>query len=368
VVKKILFGAFLATLAAGAFADPDPNFHIYIAFGQSNMEGQAAVIEENKVPKENFQVLASMTCPNMNRTLGEWAVAVPPLFHCYTGLSLADYFGKTMVDSLPGFKIGVIPVAVAGTSIKLFDKDQYASYLPTTESWLQGKANDYGGNPYGRIIDLAKEAQKVGVIKGILFHQGETDGYNDSWGNTVKKVYNDMLTDLGLSADTVPFLAGEVLQGGQCSGANSQIDKLPQKIPTAHVVSSQGCAGGSDNLHFNNEGTQLLGKRYAEVMLSLLPSRIPASSSFAETSSSSEGSSSSSESSSSEAYSSSSDRASIQSAVHYKDSSPISYNIFNMNGQKVGSFTAKASELNHVWKSIRERYPEGLYTIQRFSH
>lgn len=353
-MKKIVFGAFLATLASGVFADPDPNFHIYIAFGQSNMEGQAAVIDENKIPKENFQVLASMTCSNMNRTLGEWAVAIPPLFHCYTGLSLADYFGKTMVDSLPGIKIGVIPVAVAGTSIKLFDKDQYASYLPTTEGWLQSKAADYGGNPYGRIIDLAKEAQKVGIIKGILFHQGETDGYSDTWGYTVKKVYEDMLNDLGLAADTVPFLAGEVLQGGQCAGANSQINALPSKIPTAHVVSSAGCSGGSDNLHFNNEGTQLLGKRYAEVMLSLLPSRAPVSSS--------------SESSSSESSSSSSESVSIQAAVHYKDSSPISYNIFNLNGQKIGSFTVKAKDFDQVWKFIRTRYPEGLYTIQRFSH
>jgi hypothetical protein len=158
-----------------------------------------------------------------------------------------------------------------------------------------------------------------------------------------------MLNDLGLAADTVPFLAGEVLQGCQCAGANSQINALPSKIPTAHVVSSAGCSGGSDNLHFNNEGTQLLGKRYAEVMLSLLPSRAPISSS-------------------SEASSSSSESVSIEAAVHYKDSSPISYNIFNLNGQKVGSFTVKTKDLDQVWKFIRTRYPEGLYTIQRFSH
>lgn len=270
-MKQIFFGLAIAAFAAQTFAAPDPNFHVYIAFGQSNMEGQADVIEENKVKNNRFKVLASVTCSNMGRTLGEWAVAVPPLFHCYSGLSLADYFGKTMADNLPGITIGVIPVAVAGSSIKLFDKDQYASYLPTQEQWLQTKAADYGGNPYGRIIDLAKEAQKVGVIKGILMHQGETDAYNDSWGTTVKKVYTDMLSDLGLSADTVPLLVGQVLQNGQCASANNQINALPNKISTAHVVSSQGCTGGDDNLHFNNAGYQLLGKRYAQKMLSLLP-------------------------------------------------------------------------------------------------
>lgn len=365
-MKKFLFGAALAVSAISVFAEPDPNFHIYIAFGQSNMEGQATVIEANKVPNENFQVLASMTCQNMGRTLGEWAVAIPPLFHCYTGLSPADYFGKTMADSLPGIKIGVIPVAVAGTSIKLFDKDQYASYLPTTESWLQSKAADYGGNPYGRIIDLAKEAQKVGVIKGILFHQGETDGYSDSWGYTVKKVYEDMLNDLGLSADTVPFFAGEVLQGGQCAGANSQINALPNKIPTAHVVSSTGCAGGSDNLHFNNEGYQLLGKRYAEKMLSLLPSRTPVLSTIA-SSSSAESSSSSEIFSSAESSSSAEIHAAIQPKYSVSKTEKISFHVYNLSGKKIGSFTAQSNNWKAAWKSIQEQYPEGHYCIQKFS-
>lgn len=299
-MNKFLLGLATTAIAAQTFAAPDPNFHVYIAFGQSNMEGQAAVIEENKVKNDRFKVLASVTCSNMGRTLGEWAVAVPPLFHCNTGLSPADYFGKTMAENLPGITIGVIPVAVAGTSIKLFDKDQYASYLPTTESYLQQKAADYGGNPYGRIIDLAKEAQKVGVIKGILMHQGETDAYSDTWATTVKKVYTDMLSDIGLSADSVPLIVGEALQGGQCASANSQIDALPNKISTAHVVSSQGCTGGSDNLHFDNAGYQLLGKRYAEKMLSLLPSKDPvnvSSSSAAASSSSAAMASSSSQAS-----------------------------------------------------------------------
>lgn len=275
--KIFAFGLFAAYQMA--LAAPDPNFHIYIAFGQSNMEGQADVIAENKTENERFQVLASVSCPNMGRSLGEWRVAVPPLFHCNTGLSPADYFGKTLADSLPNTTIGIIPVAVAGSSIKIFDKAQYESYLASAESWMQQKAADYGGNPYGRIIDLAREAKKVGVIKGILMHQGETDAYSDTWAQTVKKVYGDMLSDLELSADSVPLLVGEALQGGQCSAANNQIDALPNKIPTAHVVSSKDCSGGSDNLHFDNAGYQLLGKRYAQTMLSLLKSDTVAASS-----------------------------------------------------------------------------------------
>lgn len=259
----------LATIfSSAAFSAPDPNFHIYIAFGQSNMEGQATDFQQvDRIAHPRFKILASTNCPNLSRTLGEWASAVPPLFHCSTGLSPADYFGRTMADSLPDVTVGVIPVAVAGTSIKLFDKAQYASYITQQESWMQQKAADYGGNPYGRIIDLAKEAKKVGVIKGILMHQGETDAYSNDWALTVKKVYNDMLSDLELSADTVPFIAGEVMSPGQCASANNQIDALPKTIPTAYVVSSAGCEGGPDNLHFSRNGYVELGKRFAQVML-----------------------------------------------------------------------------------------------------
>ncbi|OIP44505.1 MAG: hypothetical protein AUK31_09305 [Fibrobacteres bacterium CG2_30_45_31] len=268
---KLSFLAFsLILFGTQTFAAPDPNFHVYIAFGQSNMQGNATVTDENRKTNDRFKILAPMTCTNMGRTLGEWAVAVPPMFHCYTGLSPADYFGKTMADSLPGVTIGIIPVAVAGTAIRLFDEDQYKGYLDSAAQWLKDLTADYGGNPYGRMIELAKKAQEVGVIKGILLHQGETDAYSDTWANSVKKIYNKMLSDLGLAADSVPLLAGEVLSPGKCSGANTQIDALPSKIPTAHVVSSSGLVSGGDSLHFSNESYQEFGKRYAQVMLSLL--------------------------------------------------------------------------------------------------
>ena len=273
-LSKLSFLIFpLTLLSTQTFAAPDPNFHIYIAFGQSNMQGNAAVTDANRKTNDRFKILAPMTCTNMGRTLGEWAVAVPPMFHCNTGLSPADYFGKTMADSLPGITVGIIPVAVAGTAIRLFDEDLYKGYLDSAATWLQSLANDYGGNPYARIIELAKKAQQVGVIKGILLHQGETDAYSDAWGASVKKIYNKMLSDLGLAADSVPLLAGEVLSPGQCAGANTQIDALPNKIPTAHVVSSSGLVSGGDNLHFSNESYQEFGKRYAQMMLSLLSTK-----------------------------------------------------------------------------------------------
>ena len=39
--KLFIIGVLLTTLFVGAKADVDPNFYIYLCFGQSNMEGNA---------------------------------------------------------------------------------------------------------------------------------------------------------------------------------------------------------------------------------------------------------------------------------------------------------------------------------------
>jgi len=81
------------------------------------------------------------------------------------------------------------------------------------------------------------------------------------------------LKDLGLKASAVPLLAGEVVhaeQGGICASMNTIIDKLPETIPTAHVVSSKGCTVAKDHLHFDAAGYRELGKRFAARMLPLL--------------------------------------------------------------------------------------------------
>jgi len=130
----------------------------------------------------------------------------------------------------------------------------------------------YGGNPYQHLVDLGRQAQKVGVIKGILLHQGESNSGNKEWPAKVKAIYEDLLKDLNLKAADVPLLAGELVakdQGGGTAGMNTIIDELPQTIPTAHVISAEGCAK-ANSLHFSPEGYTLLGTRFGEAMLPLL--------------------------------------------------------------------------------------------------
>lgn len=253
----------------------DPNFHVYLSFGQSNMEGAAPLEHQDKLGVDpRFQVLEAVNCPDLGREMGKWYTAIPPLCRCKTGFTLTDNFGRTMVANLPkNIKVGVVNVAVGGCKIELFDPEKTESYTATAPDWMKGMIKEYNGSPYARLVEMAKIAQKTGVIKGILLHQGESNTGDTLWPKKVKIVYDNLLKDLNLDPRKVPLLSGETVhedQNGKCASMNKIIAVLPKTIPTAYVISSKGCAVASDFLHFNTEGYKELGKRYADQMLSLL--------------------------------------------------------------------------------------------------
>ncbi len=261
-----------------ASAAPDQNFYVFLCFGQSNMEGYPGIEDQDKTFADSrFQMLAAVDFPTMDRKQDNWYTAVPPLCRPGTGLCPADFFGRTLVTALPqNIRVGVVNVAVAGAKIEIFDQAAYQAYLsslPPSDAYKKNIAAGYGGSPYQRLVELGKLAQKTGVIKGILLHQGESNTNDKEWPNKVKKIYESLLEDLDLRAEDVPLLAGEVVgddQKGQCASMNKIIADLPKTIPTAHVISSAGCIARADHLHFSPEGYREFGQRYAEAMLPLL--------------------------------------------------------------------------------------------------
>lgn len=269
----LLAGLLLTT--ASAYSQ-DPKFYIFLSLGQSNMEGFPGGIEEqDKGPVDDrFKVLAAVDFPEQGRKQGEWHPAAPPLCRPGAGLGPTDYFGRTLIATLPeDIKVGVVNVAVAGAKIEVFDQARIEAYEASAPQWMKGIIKSYGGSPYNRLVETAKQAQKDGVIKGILLHQGESNTNDKEWPAKVKWVYESLLKDLDLKAKDVPLLAGEVVnadQNGACASMNTIIAELPKTIPTARVISSKGCPSLPDHLHFTPEGYRVLGKRYADEMLALL--------------------------------------------------------------------------------------------------
>ena len=287
--KRNLFaiGVLLATNFMAAKADVDPNFHIYLCFGQSNMEGNAQWEDVDNEVDLRFKMLATTNFDNPKRTMGNWYTANCPIVSPVGKLGPTDYFGRTMVAAMPtNVKIGVVAVAMGGSPIEMFDKDKYEQKLKEnpTEWWAQLSKNYYGSNPYGRLIEMGKKAQESGVIKGILLHQGCSNCGNPEWPNMVKKIYNDMLADLNLNAEDVPLFVGETEyenMGGGCSSHNTVVAKIPSVIPTGHVVSAEGIPGnGTDAWHFSAAGYRTLGKRYAFEALKVMGKDIKANADY----------------------------------------------------------------------------------------
>jgi hypothetical protein len=272
--------ASLAVPVTHAFAarhptEPDPNFHIFLAFGQSNSEGFPGVEDEDRLGIDSrSQMLAAVDFPELGRVKGEWYDAVPPLCRSSTGLCPADYFGRTIVAALPeDQRIGIVNVSVAGCRIELFDKATYEAYAATAPAWMTAIIAQYGGNPYQHLVDMASLAQQSGVIGGILLHQGESNTGDADWPNKVGKIYGDLISDLNLDAAGVPLLAGETVhadQDGATASMNSIIARLPEVVPNSYVISSRGCEARRDRLHFTPAGYRELGRRYGQKMLELM--------------------------------------------------------------------------------------------------
>ena len=255
----------------------DPNFQIYLCFGQSNMEGAAQAEEQDKVDvNPRFKMMAAVDFPQMGRKQGEWYTAVPPLCREGNGLTPADYFGRYLVENLPEeVSVGVINVAVGGAKIELYMEEFKDDYIAGEAGWFQNFCKQYDNDPLGRLIAMGKIAQKQGTIKGILLHQGESNNGQKNWAEKVKKVYLRICYALGLNPAEVPLLAGETLhkdQGGSCYLHNeASLPMLKDEIPNSRVISAEGLPGnGRDPWHFNAEGYRQIGKRYGEAMLELL--------------------------------------------------------------------------------------------------
>jgi len=250
-----------------------PGKHLYIAFGQSNMQGPgAATAEDQKDVPERFQTLnvvgatyayGNTVVPNLapnggKRDKGEWYTAIPPNIINGTnplggsgdrvGLSPMDYFGRTVVDKTPeGIDIGVVAVASGDLALSSFRKTGGAAYFsgsgnggtvtldgvevtrsnnrPSSterQGWRRITTNTENINGevckagyasfYDAIVTNVKKAQGEGwIVKGIIFHQGESGrGLEDkTWVLILKEIYDDILTDIGLPPNSIPILCGQ---------------------------------------------------------------------------------------------------------------------------------------------------------------
>jgi hypothetical protein len=256
-----------ALLTAVAFAEPEgneddwkipsskENFHVFILMGQSNMSGYGKLLEEDKKPVS--KVVKLPTKGNM-----QWQPAAHPLHNRLKsdrfGLGLP--FAKEYLKNKPTVTVGLIPVAWGGAGI-----DRLKKGTPT----------------YADAIKKAKHAMTQGVIKGVLWHQGESDTVSqakaDSYDQKLQQLIADVRKDLG--NDKLPFIMGNLAEFYGTTEKHSKPDRLkridkvrgvlrslPKMVKNTGFAESTDCSSADRHMvHFDRKSYIMLGKRYAEI-------------------------------------------------------------------------------------------------------
>ena len=144
-----------------------------------------------------------------------------------------------MANAWPDSEIGLIPNAIPAVTIDVFMKDG-----PSPGGGTKALPDGYT-SAYALMVDRVKEAQKIGRVRGILLHQGESDfnqGFGEEWLGKLTTVVADLRADLELTED-VPFLAGEISPDSSYSGHNAKNTdtKLQRKHPGPEDFVRQAC-------------------------------------------------------------------------------------------------------------------------------
>lgn len=244
-----------ALCAQSASLPSKEKFYLFLLVGQSNMAGRGIVAPQDKEP--NPRVL-------MLNQAGEWVPAVDPLHFDKpaAGVGIGRSFANAIAEATPGVTIGLIPCAVGGSPI---DAWRPGVFYQATRS-----------HPWDDAIKRAKLALQSGTLKGILWHQGESDSSRE-----LAPKYEDKLHDViarfrtALHAPDVPFVCGQLglFADSPWNEFKKQVDQaqrdLPQKVPHTAFVSSAGLTHKGDKTHFNSESYREFGRRYAEAYLKL---------------------------------------------------------------------------------------------------
>jgi hypothetical protein len=266
MLSRILVYALVGMLALNLRASAATNavqlpvkekLHIYLLMGQSNMAGRGKLGPEDEAQHPRVLMFTAQ---------GQWELAVEPITHDKPGMlgvgpGLA--FGKVMADKQPDVTIALVSCAFGGTPLRRWER---------------------GGDLYSNAVHRAKLAVKDGTLKGILWHQGESDSSAltnaTTYGDRLAGMILDLRADLG--SPSLPFVAGQIGEFLYDRGpehtpyarvVNEAIAKLPEKIPAAGYIPSKGLGHKGDVLHFDSAAQHELGRRYADVMLKLAAGR-----------------------------------------------------------------------------------------------
>ncbi len=225
-------------------------YDLFLLIGQSNMAGRGIVGDIDQTPHDRVLMLAEN---------GDWVPAVDPMHFdkpAVVGVGPGLSFGKALASHDEGRVVGLISAAVGGSSI--------AAWTPG------GFHQQTGAYPYDDAIARARIAMKNGTLRGVLWHQGESDAKPEKVG-----LYRVALVQLvdnlrrDLNASDVPFIVGGLgvylaERSPETVTLTAILQDVASDIPNAGFVSVEGLSHKGDGVHFSAQSARELGRRYAQ--------------------------------------------------------------------------------------------------------
>ena len=262
VLAAVLVGAPLAapSRAQAPPAMPPPeSFHLFLLIGQSNMAGRGVVESEDRLPIPRVLMLDRA---------GAWVPAVDPMHFDkpIAGVGLGRSFAARIADAHPGIIVGLIPAAVGGSAIDSWTRGGFDAATKT--------------HPWDDAMARAKVAMASGTLKGVLWHQGESDSTEalaPAYGRKLEALVARLRETLG--APDLPVIVGQLgaFDGAPWNEARKTVDAAHRQLPvnTARTafVPSDGLTDKGDRLHFDSRSLRELGRRYADAYLGIASSR-----------------------------------------------------------------------------------------------
>nr|MBI1231116.1 sialate O-acetylesterase [Cytophagales bacterium] len=228
---------------------PTAGLDIFLVIGQSNMAGRAEITTDLTDPIPGVYLFAGLED-------SLWVPAKNPL-NLYSTirkdkemqrLGPTYRFAQVIRKDDPSREIGLVVNAKGGTAL--------AEWMPGTHF-------------YKEALSRVKAAAKQGKIRGVIWHQGESDlGKLETYLPDLLLLIQKLRTDLGMPE--LPFIAGHIAEDQpERKAFNDLIDQLPDMLPFTAVVHGKATKT-FDRVHFDTESQLLMGQRYGEKMLELL--------------------------------------------------------------------------------------------------
>lgn len=254
IVAACTVTAHAADVPPDAKAPPKEKFHLFLLMGQSNMSASVKLDKKDLAVAGRILVLDPKDGKTWKGVLGEknnkhFAFPVGPGFG----------FAAEMARKNPTITIGLIPVAVSGSPLSSWEK---------------------GAGHYKRTVERLANVRKQGALKGVLWHQGETDAYRNnrdphSYGKRLAKMIGDLRAEI--KAPKLPFVVGEIGHWVSRKRSfrfvpiiNAALNGIPKAVANTACVSSAGLGHYGGNLHFNESSSHEFGRRYAAAYVKLV--------------------------------------------------------------------------------------------------